>query len=173
MTARPRDPVIAGLGMTEIGRVYGRTAAQFAAEAVRLAAADAGLALGDIDGLLVSPGSTGGVHLGLQRDLDLHDLKLLTRMQAYGSTAAAMVQFASMAIQAGLDGHPLETVRGRQHAHRRAGHRPAGRGTLVVEPDRRRRPGGHNRRHQADDQFRAGRPGLRGGTGLPAGLRRS
>ena len=102
MTARPRDPVIAGLGMTEIGRVYGRTAAQFAAEAVRLAAADAGLALGDIDGLLVSPGSTGGVHLGLQRDLDLHDLKLLTRMEAYGSTAAAMVQFASMAIQAGM-----------------------------------------------------------------------
>jgi acetyl-CoA acetyltransferase len=88
--------------MTEIGRVYGRTAAQFAAEAGRLAAADAGLALGDIDGLLVSPGSTGGVHLGLQRDLDLHDLKLLTRMQAYGSTAAAMVQFASMAIQAGM-----------------------------------------------------------------------
>src|ERR1035441_4965573 len=102
MTARPHDPVIAGLGMTEIGRVYGRTAAQFAAEAVRLAAADAGLALGDTDGLLVSPGSTGGVHLGLQRDLDLHDLKLLTRMQAYGSTAAAMVQFASMAVQAGM-----------------------------------------------------------------------
>jgi acetyl-CoA acetyltransferase len=102
MTARARDPVIAGLGMTEIGRVYGRTAAQFAAEAVRLAAADAGLALRDIDGLLVSPGSTGGVHLGLQRDLNLHDLTLLTRMQAYGSTAAAMVQYASMAIRAGM-----------------------------------------------------------------------
>jgi acetyl-CoA acetyltransferase len=102
MTARARDPVIAGLGMTEIGRVYGRTAAQFAAEAVRLAAADAGLTLSDLDGLLVSPGSTGGVHLGLQRDLGLHDLTLLTRMQAYGSTAAAMVQYASMAIQAGM-----------------------------------------------------------------------
>ena len=104
MTARSRDPVIAGLGMTEIGRVYGRTAAQFAAEAVRLAAADAGLAVGDLDGLLVSAGSTGGVQLSLQRDLGLRDLKLLTRMQAYGSTAAAMVQFASMAIQAGMAG---------------------------------------------------------------------
>ena len=88
--------------MTEIGRVYGRTAAQFAAEAVRLAVADAGLALGDLDGLLVSAGSTGGVQLSLQRDLGLPDLKLLTRMQAYGSTAAAMVQFASMAIGAGM-----------------------------------------------------------------------
>ena len=94
--------MIAGLGMTEIGRVYGRTAAQFAAEAVRLAAADAGLALGDLDGLLVSAGSTGGVQLSLQRDLGLRDLRLLTRMQAYGSTAAAMVQFASMAIGAGM-----------------------------------------------------------------------
>src|SRR5450755_2727211 len=58
MTARPRDPVIAGLGMTEIGRVYGRTAAQFAAEAVRLAAADAGLALGDIGW----PAGLAGIH---------------------------------------------------------------------------------------------------------------
>jgi acetyl-CoA acetyltransferase len=95
-----RDPVIAGLGMTELGRVYGRTAAQFAAEAVRLAAADAGLRLGAIDGLLVSGGSTGGVHLSLQRDLGLNDLRVLAQLQAYGSTAGAMVQFASMAVQA-------------------------------------------------------------------------
>jgi len=38
-----RRPVIAGLGMTELGRVYGRTSEQFAADAVRLAVADAGL----------------------------------------------------------------------------------------------------------------------------------
>ena len=69
MTARPRDPVIAGLGMTEIGRVYGRSAAQFAADAVRLAAADAGLAAGGYRRPAGLPGSTGGVHLGLQRDL--------------------------------------------------------------------------------------------------------
>ena len=134
MTARPRDPVIAGLGMTEIGRVYGRTAAQFAAGAVRLAAADAGLALGDIDGLLVSAGSTGGVHLGLQRDLGLPDLKLLIRMQAYGSTAAAMVQFASMAIQAGMAGvvacvwadDPLRPGRSAAAAYGRTARVPAG-----------------------------------------------
>jgi len=88
--------------MTELGQVYGRTATGFAVEAVRLAAADAGVALGDIDGLLTSNGTSGGVGLGLQRDLDLHDLKLLSELQGYGSTAAGMVQVASMAVKAGM-----------------------------------------------------------------------
>jgi acetyl-CoA acetyltransferase len=94
--------VIAGLGLTEMGPVYGRTAAGFAAEAVRLAVADAGLGLGDVDGLLTSNGTTGGVGLGLQRDLGLFDLRLLSEMQGFGSTAASMVQFAAMAVQAGV-----------------------------------------------------------------------
>jgi acetyl-CoA acetyltransferase len=97
-----RRPVIGGLGMTDLGKVYGPSAAQFAADAVRLAAADAGLALGDIDGLLVSSGVSHGVHLDLQLDLGLHDLALLSEMQAYGSTAGAMVQVASMAVQSGM-----------------------------------------------------------------------
>ncbi|WP_246115669.1 thiolase family protein [Trebonia kvetii] len=97
-----RRPVIAGLGMTELGRTYGRTAARFAADAVRLAAADAGLALGDIDGLLVSSGVSRGVDLSLQGDLGLHDLGLLSEMQAFGSTAGAMVQVASMAVMSGM-----------------------------------------------------------------------
>jgi len=97
-----RRPVICGLGLTELGKVYGRTAAQFAGDAVRLAAADAGLALGDIDGLLVSSGLTNGVHLDLQLDLGLGDLALLSEMQAYGSTAGAMVQVASMAVMSGM-----------------------------------------------------------------------
>jgi acetyl-CoA acetyltransferase len=97
-----RRPVICGLGITELGKVYGPTAAQFAADAVRRAAADAGLALGAIDGLLVSSGISHGVQLDLQLDLGLHDLALLSEMQAYGSTAGAMVQVASMAVQSGL-----------------------------------------------------------------------
>jgi acetyl-CoA acetyltransferase len=94
--------VIAGLGLTELGKVYGRTPAQFAAEAVRLAVADAGLALADVDGLLTSSGVTGGVSLDLQRDLGLTDLRLLTHMQAYGSTAGSMVAYASLAVQSGM-----------------------------------------------------------------------
>jgi acetyl-CoA acetyltransferase len=97
-----RAAAICGLGMTEMGKVYGRTSAQFAADAVRLAAADAGLGLGDIDGLLTSSGITGGVGLSLQRDLELTDLRLLSEMQAFGSTAGGMVQVASMAVEAGM-----------------------------------------------------------------------
>jgi hypothetical protein len=77
--------VIAGLGMTALGKVYGPTSAQFAAEAVRLAVADAGLGLADVDGLLTSSGVTGGISIDLQRDLGLMDIKLLSHLQAYGS----------------------------------------------------------------------------------------
>ena len=101
-SAAPRNPVIAGLGITETGKVYGRTPAQFAADAVRRAAADAGLELADIDGLFASGGISGGVGLSLQRDLGLRNLRLLSEVQAYGSTAGAMVQYASMAVQSGM-----------------------------------------------------------------------
>jgi acetyl-CoA acetyltransferase len=97
-----RAPVIAGLGMTELGKVYGPTSGQFAAAAVRRAVADAGLQLSDVDGLLTAAGISGGVGLDLQVDLGLHDLALLSEMQAYGATAGGMVQVAAMAVQAGM-----------------------------------------------------------------------
>lgn len=87
--------------MTAMGKVYDRTPTSLAIEAIRLAVDDAGLRLSDLDGLITSNGTTGGVGLGLQRDLDLHDLKLLTEMQGFGSTAGTMVAFASMAVQSG------------------------------------------------------------------------
>jgi acetyl-CoA acetyltransferase len=97
-----RRAAIVGLGLTEMGKVYGVTAQQFAAEAVRRATADAGLELSDLDGLLVSAGVTNAVNLSLQVDLGLRDLRLLTQMQAFGSTAGAMVQYATMAVEAGM-----------------------------------------------------------------------
>jgi acetyl-CoA acetyltransferase len=95
-------PAIAGLGITEQGKVYGKTATQFAAEAVRLATVDAGLELTDLDGLIASGGIKAGIGIDLQGALGLVDLKLLTYMQGFGSTAAQMIQYASMAVQSGM-----------------------------------------------------------------------
>lgn len=98
-----RRPVIAGLGMTELGKVYGRTAGQFAADAVRAAVADAGLELSDVDGILANSGVTGGVDIWtLQQELQVRDLRLLTEMQAFGSSAGSMLAYASMAVQSGM-----------------------------------------------------------------------
>ncbi len=93
---------IVGLGITETGKVYGRSAADFAADAVRLAVADAGLTLDDVDGLLVSGGLSGGVDIRLARQLGLHDLGILSQISQAGSTAGAQVQLAALAIAGGL-----------------------------------------------------------------------
>jgi acetyl-CoA acetyltransferase len=129
-----RSPVIVGLGMTEIGKVFGRSPARFAADAARLAVADAGLLLSDVDGLLVSGGVSNDVGLGLQVDLGLRDLALLTQMQAYGSTAGVMVQYASMAVETGMadvvvcvfGDAPLAEGTGAGHAYGDAHRTPAG-----------------------------------------------
>ncbi|MFN0027059.1 MAG: thiolase family protein [Acidimicrobiales bacterium] len=91
---------IAGLGITPMGRIYGRSAASFAAEAIDLACADAGIGRGDIDGLLInSPGALGPF---LQWTLGLRDLRLLSEIQQYGSSASAMIQYAGMAVASGM-----------------------------------------------------------------------
>jgi acetyl-CoA acetyltransferase len=97
-----RRPVIAGLGLTEIGKVFGPRSIDFAAQAVRLAAADAGLRLADIDGLLTSAGVTPGPGLALGRMLGLTGLRLQCDMQSFGATAGAMVQYAAMAVLTGM-----------------------------------------------------------------------
>ena len=97
---------ISGLGITEMGRIYGKTSSEFALDAVKLALDDSGLLKADIDGLLINAGITGnqpgGLNLGLQNMLGLPNLRLLNHMNAAGSTAAQMVQYASLSIAAGL-----------------------------------------------------------------------
>lgn len=105
--AKPQSgAVIAGLGMTELGRVYGRTTMDFAAEAIKLALEDAGLSKGDMDGILFNSGGIaekeGGGGVGLPRYLGLDELRLYANMWLGGATAGAMVQYAAMAIQADL-----------------------------------------------------------------------
>ncbi|NMN98402.1 thiolase family protein [Antrihabitans stalactiti] len=87
--------------MTEVGKVFGYTATDFAAEAVRRASADAGLRVADIDGLLISSGLRHDVGVRLQDTLGLRDLRLNTEMNAFGASAGAMVAFAAAAVTAG------------------------------------------------------------------------
>lgn len=96
---------ICGLGITEMGKVYGHDARYFAAKAIELAIEDAGLRRSDIDGLLLNEGMTpwpGGGALSMQNVLGLRNLRLQNHMNAFGSTTGAMVQFASLAVNAGM-----------------------------------------------------------------------
>lgn len=101
---------ITGLGMTPMGRIY-KSTMELAADATRAALADAGLEKSQVDGLLINAGITGttggGLTLGLQNYLGLQNLRLLNHMNAAGSTAAQMVQYAAMAITAGMANHVL------------------------------------------------------------------
>ncbi len=93
---------IVGLGVTPMGKIYGRSASDFAAEAIKLALDDAGLMKEEVDGLLINANMSPAMSPMLQMTLGLEDLALLNVMNAYGSTAGTMIQYAAMAIQEGL-----------------------------------------------------------------------
>jgi acetyl-CoA acetyltransferase len=97
----PGGAAIAGLGMTRLGKVFGRSPRRLAADAVRQAAADAGITLADLDGLLVSSGMSGSPGIELADTLGLRDLRLLTHMNAFGASAGAMVAHAATAVLTG------------------------------------------------------------------------
>lgn len=100
------NTAIAGLGITQQGKVYDRNHVGFAVEAVQLALADAGLERGDLDGLLLNPGlSWGEAAMGsfqVQQAMGLRNLRLSATMNAGGATAAAMIQHAAGAIAEGI-----------------------------------------------------------------------
>jgi acetyl-CoA acetyltransferase len=93
---------IVGLGVTPMGKIYGRSASDFAAEAIKLALDDAGLKKEDVDGLLINANLSHEMGPLLQMTLGFKDLALMNAMNAYGSTAGTMIQYASMAIEEGL-----------------------------------------------------------------------
>ncbi len=95
------DAAIAGLGMTSLGRVFGSSPRRLAASAVRLAAADAGMAVSDLDGLLICPGISGGLDVGLAGQIGMRDLALLAVVNSFGASAATAVQVAAQAVTSG------------------------------------------------------------------------
>jgi len=109
MSERPprwkANAAVVGLGITEMGKIYGRSAGDFAAEAVALALDDAGLRKSDIDGLLINGNGNVDMEPRLQMALGLEDLTMLNVMSAAGSTSGAMVQYAALALDAGVVSH--------------------------------------------------------------------
>jgi len=97
---------IAGLGITQQGKVYHTNHVGFAVEAVHLALEDAGLTRNDLDGLLVNPGLSWGdggmASFQLQQAMGVRNLRLSVAMSAGGATASAMIQQATQAIDAGM-----------------------------------------------------------------------
>ena len=93
---------IVGLGVTPMGKIYGRRSVDFAAEAIALALEDAGLKKSDVDGLLINANIPQDMDPRTQMALGLENLSLINVMNGYGSTAGAMMQYACMAIREGL-----------------------------------------------------------------------
>jgi acetyl-CoA acetyltransferase len=99
-----RKTVIAGLGITKMGKNFEHSSALgFASEAISLALADAGLNRSDLDGLLVTTGVSyrdGLASFALQDSMRL-TTRLLADISAGGSSAGTAVALAAQAIAAG------------------------------------------------------------------------
>jgi acetyl-CoA acetyltransferase len=93
---------IVGLGVTPMGKIYGRRSVDFAAEAIALALDDAGLTKADVDGLLINANIPNDMDPRTQMTLGFENLSLINVMNAYGSTGGSMMQYACMAIREGL-----------------------------------------------------------------------
>lgn len=99
---------IIGLGASELSRAPVGTARALAVQAVKAALADCGLAHGEVDGLLInrSPLVPHEVlPLKLQEDLQFANLTLLTSIEGEGSSAVQMIQYAALAVGAGMARH--------------------------------------------------------------------
>lgn len=104
MGRKPLSAII-GLGLSEISRQDIGSAADLAIQSVNSALHDAGLALGDVDGLLLghSPSAPyADLPLRLRNELGLEELTLLGSVEGEGTTAVQMVQQATLAVGAGL-----------------------------------------------------------------------
>ncbi|MBI3993654.1 MAG: thiolase family protein, partial [Candidatus Lambdaproteobacteria bacterium] len=79
---------VVGVGVTPMGKIFGKTTNDFAADAIHLALENAGLELNDLDGLLLQPGLDGVLNMGFQNYLGLMDLRLFNSISSGGAGAA-------------------------------------------------------------------------------------
>jgi acetyl-CoA acetyltransferase len=92
---------IAGAGATEFSKDSGRSELRLAAEAVRAALADAGLAPTDVDGL-VTFSMDNNTEIAVAREVGIPSLRFFSRIQYGGGAACATVQQAAMAVATGV-----------------------------------------------------------------------
>lgn len=95
---------VCGMGMSSISRKDIGTTRDLAIDAVTNAIRDSGLEPRDIDGLLLNRSPSAPVKdlpLSIQTELGLTNLKVLTCIDAEGTSAIQMLQYACMSIRTG------------------------------------------------------------------------
>src|SRR5438034_324278 len=150
---------IAGLGITEMGKLYGRTASDFAGEALALALAAAGLEAGDVDGLLINGNQSAEMAPTLQFSLGLTDLTLVQRMRPSGPDAEGEEHGRLPRLPLGRGAAaPLRLLPGVQRRRRRDRHLGAAgaRAAPAAGPPARLRP--VRARRQRARRSRSGHP---------------
>ncbi|MEU8567874.1 lipid-transfer protein [Streptomyces pathocidini] len=106
MSVRNRDALggraaIAGIGATEFSKDSGRSELKLAVEAVRAALDDAGLAPGDVDGLVTFTMDTSP-EITVAQAAGMGELSFFSRVHYGGGAACATVQQAALAVAAGI-----------------------------------------------------------------------
>lgn len=92
---------IAGIGATEFSKDSGRSELKLAVEAVRAALDDAGLAPGDVDGMVTFTMDTSP-EITVAQAAGIGELSFFSRVHYGGGAACATVQQAALAVAAGI-----------------------------------------------------------------------
>src|SRR5665213_1710358 len=126
---------ISGLGWTSFTKASGRSVLDLAIEASVNAAEDAGLAIGDIDGMLTFQWNNDSIFpRDLAHALGIRNCNFQLFDQLGGAAACDMVATAAMAIYAGLCKNVLifRAANGRSHRSTREGRAAVGVGQWTM-----------------------------------------
>src|SRR6201985_1179709 len=97
----PGNCAIVGIGQTEFSKESGRSELQLACEAVGAALDDAGLAPGDVDGMVTFTMDASD-EIDIARNVGIGDLSFFSRVHHGGGAAAGTVVHAAMAVATGV-----------------------------------------------------------------------